>query len=320
MQISGDFAPKPLAGGKKTAHKPFRRVMARDWELYLLALPAVVLVLVFCYLPMYGILIAFQNYLPAKGVFGSAFVGFKHFVAFFRDPFFSRIVGNTVLLGVYTLIFGFPAPILFALLLNELRNGAFKKIVQTISYMPYFISTVIVIGFVVEMFGLSSGVVNDALAALGLQRINFLDRPEWFRPLYIGSGIWQGVGYSSIIYLAAISGINPELYESALIDGAGRWRQAVHITLPSIAPAIQVLFIFAVGGILGNDFQKILLMYTPNTYETADVISTYVFRKGILGGQYSYSAAVGFCLSFISLGLIMLTNFVNKKLGADHLY
>ena len=320
MQISEDLKPKPVMVGKKTAGKPFRRVIARDWELYLLALPAVALVLVFCYLPMYGVFIAFQNYLPAKGVFGSTFVGFKHFAAFIRDPFFNRIVANTVLLGVYTLIFSFPAPILFALLLNELRNGAFKKTVQTISYMPYFISTVIVIGFVVELFGLSSGVVNDALAALGLQRINFLDRSEWFRPLYIGSGIWQGVGYSSIIYLAAISGINPELYESALIDGAGRLRQAIHITLPSIAPAIQVLFIFAVGGILGNDFQKILLMYTPNTYETADVISTYVFRKGILGGQYSYSAAVGLCLSVISLGLIMLTNFVNKKLGADHLY
>lgn len=300
--------------------KTFRQVMARDWELYLLALPGVVLIFIFCYLPMYGVLIAFQDYFPSRGVLGSAWVGFKHFQNFINDPYFFRILKNTVLIGVEWLIFGFPAPIIFALLINELKQGPFKRITQSISYMPYFVSTVIVVGLMIELFGLSSGIVNDIRDFLGMERINFFDRPEWFRPLYIGSGIWQTMGYSSIIYLAAISGVNPELYESAIIDGAGRFRQAISITLPSIAPTIQILFIFAIGGILGNDFQKILLMYNPITYETADVISTYVFRKGILGGQYSYSSAVSQFIAIISLGLVLLTNYVNKRLGAEYLY
>jgi len=300
--------------------KTFRQIIARDWELYLLALPAVFLIFVFCYMPMYGIIIAFQDYIPARGITGSTWVGFKHFRMFFNDPYFLRIFKNTILLGLYSLIFGFPAPILFALLINELNNGPMKRTVQTISYMPYFISTVIVIGLMKELFGLSSGIINDLLEALNMERINFFDKAQWFRALYIGSGIWQGIGFSSIIYLAAISGVNPELYESAIIDGAGRYRQAVSITLPSIASTVQILFIFAVGGILGSDFQKILLMYSPTTYETADVISTYVFRKGILGGQFSYSTAVGHFLAIISLGLIILTNYTNKKLGADTLY
>lgn len=300
--------------------KTFRQVMARDWELYLLALPAVALIFVFAYMPMYGIVIAFQDYIPAKGVFNSAWVGFKHFRTFLNDPYFLRIMKNTVMIGLYSLIFGFPAPIIFALLINELTNAPFKRTIQTISYMPHFISTVIVIGLMKELFGLSSGVINDIIGALGMERINFFDKAEWFRTLYVGSGIWQGIGFSSIIYLASIAGVNPELYESAIIDGAGRFRQCISITVPSIMPTIQVLLIFSVGGILGNDFQKILLMYSPTTYETADVISTYVFRKGLLGGQFSYGSAVGHFTGIISLGLLLLTNFVNKKMGAEHLY
>lgn len=305
---------------KKANKKSFFRRFKMEWQLHVLAIPAILVVLVFCYLPMYGIIIAFQNYIPAKGVFGSEWVWFKHFINLFNDPYFYRIFKNTFMIGIYSLILSFPAPIFLALLLNELNNGKFKKTIQTISYMPYFISTVIIVGLMKEMFGLTSGVINDVLEWIGLNRINFFGESEWFRPLYIGSGIWTGIGYGSIIYLASISNISPELYESAIIDGAGRFRQAVSITIPSIAPTIQILFIFAVGGILGNNFEKILLMYSPLIYETSDVISTYVYRKGILGGQFSYSSAVGQFKSILSLFLIILTNYINRKVGAESLY
>ena len=297
----------------------FVRVMKRDGTLYLMAIPAIVLVFVFCYIPMYGVLMAFQNYVPARGILGSDWVGFKHFASFLRDPFCGRIVKNTVVLGLYQLIFGFPAPIILALLLNELKKGKFKSIMQTISYMPHFISMVIIVGLMKEIFSLS-GVVNEIIVNYGGKAISVMERPEWFRVMYIGSNIWQTVGYSSIIYLAAIAGVNQELYESAVLDGASRLRQIISITLPSIAPTIQIMFIFAVGNVLSNDFQKILLMYSEVNYETADVISTYVYRKGLLGGQFSYSAAVGLLTSVISFILLFTTNRINRKLGAESLF
>ena len=300
--------------------KPHFRRFKQELELHMLAFPAMLVILVFCYFPMYGVIIAFQDYIPARGVLSSNWVGFKHFINLFSDPFFYRIFKNTVLIGVYSLLFSFPAPIILALFLNELNNGKFKKTIQTISYMPYFISTVIVVGLLKELFGLSSGIINDLMEIIGLEKINFFEKPEWFRPLYIGSNIWTGIGYGSIIYLAAMANISPSLYEAAVIDGAGRFRQAISITLPSIAPTIQILFIFAVGGIMGNNFEKILLMYSPITYETADVISTYVYRKGILGGQFSYSSAVVQFKSVISLSLIFLTNYISKKIGSESLY
>lgn len=296
----------------------FKKTLKRDAVLYLMAFPAVALVFVFSYIPMYGVLMAFQNYIPAKGVFGSEWVGIRHFVSFFRDPFCGRIVKNTILLGVYSLVFSFPAPIILALLLNELKEGKFKRIVQTISYMPFFVSTVIIIGLMLEIFSLS-GIVNEWIVRFGGEPISFMERAEWFRTMYIGSGIWASVGYSSIIYLAAISGVNPELYESAVLDGAGRWRQAISITLPCIMPTVSIMFIMAVGGILGSDLQKILLMYSEVNFETSDVINTYVYRKGLLGGQYSYSAAVGLLMSVISFVLLWCTNKISKKMGAESL-
>lgn len=309
-----------MTTAKKAVSKKARFVkqLKQDTPLYVMALPAILAIFVFSYLPMYGVLMAFENYVPARGIFGSQWVGFKHFISFFRDPFCGRIVRNTILLGVYSLAFSFPAPIIFALLLNELREGKFKRVVQTISYMPYFISTVIIVGLMMEIFSLS-GIVNRFVVALGGTAVSFMERPEWFRTLYIGSGIWQGVGYSSILYLAAISGVNPELYESAILDGASRWKQIIHITLPCIMPTVSIMFIMAVGGILSNDLQKILLMYTSLTYETADTISTYVYRKGLLGGQYSYSAAVGLFMSAISFVMLWVTNQISRKMGAESL-
>lgn len=303
-------------GRKKTA---FVKKMKQDGPLYLMALPAVAVVFIFNYMPMYGVLMAFENYVPGKGILGSDWVGFKHFVSFFKDPFCGRIFKNTILLGAYTLLLGFPAPIIFALLLNELREGKFKRVVQTISYMPHFVSTVIMVGMMMEIFSMS-GIVNEWIVRFGGEAINFMERPEWFRTMYIGSGIWQGVGYSSIMYLAAISGVNPEMYESAILDGASRWKQIIYITLPSIMPTVSIMFILAVGGIFSSDLQKILLMYSEVNWETSDVINTYVYRKGLLGGQFSYSAAVGLFMSLISFALLWVTNKVSQKMGTESLF
>lgn len=308
---------KPIAAGKK---RGFRAYMQRNWVLYLMVLPGMLALIIFRYVPMYGVLMAFEKYMPAKGILGSKWVGFQHFVNFFHSPYFGRLLGNTFMLGIVTLVFTFPAPILLALLLNEVRNPRFKRVTQTISYVPYFISTVIVVGLLKDMASTNDGIINTAIVALGGQKIDFFASPQWFRPLYVISSIWSGIGYNSIIYLAAISGINPELYESAVLDGASRMKQAIHITIPCISSTIVILLIFAVGGIVGNDYQKILLMQSPLTYETSDVISTYVYREGILGGSYSYTTAINLFTSLISLFFILVTNWVARKAGESSIF
>lgn len=306
---------------RQAGKKPFWQYFLQNKTLYVMLIPGLLNLLFFKYLPMYGIVISFEKYYPATGVLGSPWVGFKHFIDFFHDPYFFRLIRNTLLLGVYTLIFSFPAPIILALLLNEVRGSIFKRVSQTISYMPYFLSTVIVIGLLKDLT-MSEGIVNAAISALGGDKIAFFLRPEWFRFLYISSGIWQGIGFGSIIYLAAISGVNPELYESAVIDGCGRFSQTWHITLPTILPTIMILFILSVGGILGNDFQKILLMYSAFTWETADVIATYVYRVGIeaQGSDFSYATAVGLFTAVISLAFLIVTNRVAKSLSEYSLW
>lgn len=308
---------KSIAPGKK---KSFRGYMQRNWVLYLMVLPGMLALIIFRYVPMYGVLMAFEKYMPAKGILGSKWVGFQHFVNFFHSPYFGRLLGNTFMLGIVTLVFTFPAPILLALLLNEVRNPRFKRVTQTISYVPYFISTVIVVGLLKDMASTNDGIINTAIVALGGQKIDFFASPQWFRPLYVISSIWSGIGYNSIIYLAAISGINPELYESAVLDGASRMKQAIHITIPCISSTIVILLIFAVGGIVGNDYQKILLMQSPLTYKTSDVISTYVYREGILGGSYSYTTAINLFTSLISLFFILVTNWVARKAGESSIF
>lgn len=304
----------------------FGKRLARNYKehkvYYWLAVPIIAYYIIFHYLPMFGVVIAFQNYRPAKGLLGSSWVGLKHFKAFFDSIYAGRLIKNTLMINLLLLIFSFPAPIILALLLNELRYPRFKKVVQTISYMPYFLSVVIVVGMMKEMFSMNNGVVNEFLAALGLERQNFFMMPSAFRPLYIGSGIWQGIGYSSIIYLAAIAGINPEMYESAVLDGASRLKQMWYITLPSILPTISILFIMAVAGILGNDYQKILLMYSPRTYSTADVVNTYVYRYGIetAGNHLSYSSAVGLLVNVVSLIFLFIANTVTGKLSETSLF
>ena len=292
-----------------------KKAARRDLPLWILAVPGLTALIVFSYFPIYGLIIAFQDYSPGLGFLGSPWVGFKHFARLFRDPYFFRTFRNTVILGVYTLVFTFPAPLLFALLLNELRSRWFKKAVQTVSYLPNFISVVIVVGFLIDFTSLSDGVVNDVIAFFGGERIHFMAEPKWFRFLYVVSDIWQGVGVGSIIYLAAIAGIEVELYESAYLDGATKLQQMRYITLPCLMPTIAILLILQVGELFGADFQKIMLMYSPLTYETADVISTYVYRSGVRGGALSYSTAVGFFLSVISFLFVFAADRISNRIS-----
>lgn len=292
-----------------------KKAARRDLPLWILAVPGLTALIVFSYFPIYGLIIAFQDYSPGLGFLGSPWVGFKHFVRLFRDPYFFRTFRNTVILGVYTLVFTFPAPLLFALLLNELRSRWFKKAVQTVSYLPNFISVVIVVGFLIDFTSLSDGVINDVIAFFGGERIHFMAEPKWFRFLYVVSDIWQGVGVGSIIYLAAIAGIGVELYESAYLDGATKLQQMRYITLPCLMPTIAILLILQVGELFGADFQKIMLMYSPLTYETADVISTYVYRSGVRGGALSYSTAVGFFLSVISFLFVFAADRISNRIS-----
>ena len=292
-----------------------KKAARRDLPLWILAVPGLTALIVFSYFPIYGLIIAFQDYSPGLGFLGSPWVGFKHFARLFRDPYFFRTFRNTVILGVYTLVFTFPAPLLFALLLNELRSRWFKKAVQTVSYLPNFISVVIVVGFLIDFTSFSDGVINDVIAFFGGERIHFMAEPEWFRFLYVVSDIWQGVGVGSIIYLAAIAGIGVELYESAYLDGATKLQQMRYITLPCLMPTIAILLILQVGELFGADFQKIMLMYSPLTYETADVISTYVYRSGVRGGALSYSTAVGFFLSVISFLFVFAADRISNRIS-----
>lgn len=291
----------------------------RDPVLYLMVLPAIAHFVIFRYIPMYGISIAFQKFNIGKGYFGSPWVGFYYIKMFLRDPFLYRIVRNTFMINFLELFSKFPAPIILALLLNEVRHQAFKRSVQTISYLPHFISTVILIGLVKNFFA-TDGLINAALASLGLKTQRFLIEPQWFRPLYIGSGIWKTIGWKSILYLAALSGINVELYDAAYIDGANRWRRMWHITLPGISPTIILLLILEIGQIMNVGFTKVFLLYSPTTYEVADVISTYVYRRGIQEMQVSFATAVGIFNSLVNCALLVMANYVAKRFSETSLW
>lgn len=293
--------------------KNFRKALARDKYLIILISPVVVFFLVFSYYPMYGAIIAFKEYRVALGIFGSPWVGFDHFIRFFNSLFFTRLITNTFLISFYSLLWGFPIPIIFALILNEFRDGLFKRSVQTISYFPHFISLVVACGMVISFLSPQGGIINRLIEMAGGTPINFLSLPQWFRTVLIGSSIWQGFGFGSIIYFAAISGVNPELYEAARIDGAGRMRQMWHITLPGIRPTILTLLILSIGNIMTVGFERIILLYSPATYATADVISTYVYRIGLLGAQYSYAAAIGLFNSAINITILLVVNSLSRR-------
>lgn len=288
-------------------------------ELYLMILPVIIFFLIFMYFPMYGASIAFKNFSPAKGISGSDWVGLKHFTRFFSSIYFVRVLKNTLIISVASLGFGFPAPIILALLLNEVRTRWFKNTVQTITYLPHFISLVVIIGLLKE-FTVSTGLINDILVMFGFERFPLLQKPEAFRTLYITSEIWQTIGWNSIIYLAALSGVDEQLYEAARIDGANRWKQTIHITLPSIKSTIMILLILRMGRLFTVGFEKIILMYSPSTYEVADVISSYVYRSGLLDMNYSYSTAVGLFNSIMNFTLLILANWLSKRYARTSLW
>jgi putative aldouronate transport system permease protein len=286
---------------------------------YLLALPVVLYYIIFHYIPMYGVQIAFKEFVPIKGIMGSKWIGLENFQRIAKDVMFFRALKNTVILSVYNILWSFPAPIILALLLNEVRSKLVKNAVQTITYLPHFVSIVVISGLIID-FTATRGLISDLLAMFGVRRTNLLTNPNLFRTIYISTGIWQEIGFNSIIYLSALSSIDTQLYEAASIDGAGRLSKLVNVTLPSITPTIIILLILKVGHIMGVGVDKIFLLYNPATYETADVISTYVYRKGLVNQSYSYSSAVGLFNSVINFALLISTNKISKKVSETSLW
>jgi putative aldouronate transport system permease protein len=285
-----------------------------------MALPVVLYYIVFHYGPLYGAIIAFKQFDIGKGIWGSPWVGFKHFTDFFSSFYFARLMRNTLFLSLMQLAMGFPVPIILALLLNEVRHKRFKSIVQTSSYLPHFISTVVVCGMIVD-FCARDGLITNTLVALGMERTNLLTQPEYFRAIYVFSGIWQEAGWGTIIYLAALAGIDSELYEAAQIDGANRFRQLISITMPSIMPTVVIMLLLNIGRLMSLGFEKIILLYNPNTYETADIISSFVYRKGLGEGfQLSFTTAVGLFSSTINFALIVFANRLSRQVNETSLW
>ncbi|OAS19331.1 sugar ABC transporter permease [Paenibacillus oryzisoli] len=296
------------------------RTIVRDRVLYIMMIPGLLFYLIFKYVPMYGLLMAFQNYSISKGVWGSKWVGFEHFRAFFDSPDAAVLIRNTLVLNTLELLVVFPAPILLAVLFHELRFALFKRLAQTISYLPHFISTVVICGIIVNFLSPSTGIVNHLMEALGIKPIMFLGESHWFRPIYIASELWQKAGWDTIIYLAAIAGVNPTLYEAAKIDGANRWQQIRHVTLVGMIPVMIILFIIKIGHILELGVQKIILLYNPLVYDKADVISTFVYRRGLLDADYSFASAVSLFQSVIGLILVVALNRLARKYSETSLW
>lgn len=294
--------------------------LRREWQLYVMLLPTIIWLILFLYKPMYGLQIAFKDYSIFRGITASPWIGFEHFETLFNNAQFLRALRNTVIISAYSLLFGFPVPILLALMFNEILNKFFKKSSQTIVYLPHFISSVIIAGIVITAFSPSAGIVNTLIGWFGLDPIYFLTRPEWFRPIFIGSTIWQEAGFQSIVYLAAIAGVSPTLYESAVVDGASRWQMMWKITLPSILPTIIIMLIIRIGNLMEVSFEMIILLYQPATYETADVVNTWIFRNGVQGGQYDLAAAAGLFNAVVAFVLVMTANTISKRYSRTSLW
>ncbi len=282
---------------------------------YLMLLPILIYFIIFKYGPMYGIIITFKEFYPLKGIMGSEWVGLEHFKTMFTGLYFWPVFRNTIIISFYKLIWGFPAPILLAIIINEIKAAKFKKVAQTVSYMPHFLSWVIVSGIVIEMLSPTRGPINYFLTLLGQEPIYFVADPNWFRTVLVASGIWQGVGWGSIIYLAAISGIDPQLYEAASIDGARRIQKITYITLPSLKPVVVIMLIFACGGIIKDNFEQIYNLLNLKVYSVGDVISTYTYEQGLVNLQYSYSTAVGLFKNIISFALVITANSIAKRVS-----
>ena len=291
----------------------------KHWCLYIMVIPLVLYYFIFHYIPMFGLVISFQNYTPSRGVMGSEFVGFTNFINFFSSPYFVQLLRNTVRISVTQLLFSFPAPIILALLINEIRSKRFRQVTQTLSYLPHFISLAVVCGMIKD-FTLDSGVVSDLLAMFGVERQSMLTNPKLFVPIYIVSDIWQHLGWNSIIYISALTGIDQELYEAASIDGANKWKQMLHVTLPGLLPTIIIMLLLKIGQVLNVGFEKIILLYNPLTYETADVLSSFIYRRGLQEFNWGYSTAAGMFNSIINTVLLIAANKISSKVTETALW
>ncbi len=292
----------------------------REWQIYVMLLPTIVWFLVFLYKPMYGLQIAFKDYSIFRGVANSPWIGLEHFETLFSNDQFIRAVTNTIKISALNLLFGFPAPIILALMFNEILHATYKKTAQTIVYLPHFISSVIIAGIVITAFSPTAGIVNTIIGWFGLDPVYFLTQPQWFRPIFVGTGIWQEAGFGSIVFLAAIAGVNPSLYESAVVDGANRWQMMWKITIPSILPTILIMLIIRIGNIMEVSFELVILLYHPATYETADVVNTWVYRQGLQSGQYDLAAAAGLFNAVVAFVLVMTANTLSRRFSQTSLW
>lgn len=294
--------------------------MKKNWQLYLIVLPSLIYLIVFKYVPMGGVQIAFKNYMVTKGILGSPWVGFKHFEAFFGLPIFWSIIKNTLFLSLYSLAVGFPAPIILALALNEVRKGLFKRLVQLVTFAPYFISTVIMVSMIMLFLSPQIGVVHFLAETFGFQADNVMSKPEAFKTVYVLSDVWQYTGYAAIIYMAALAGVDPHLYEAAKMDGASRWQRMLHIDIPGLMPTAIVLLILNAGQVMNVGFEKVYLMQNPINVSTSEVISTYVYKMGLVGANFSFSTAVGLFNSVVNLLLLLVVNTIARKKSETSLW
>lgn len=299
---------------------PLLRSIKKNRLIYVMIAPGMLYFFCFKYLPMFGLIIAFKDYQPFLGVWGSPWAGFKHFEYFFSHPDFWMLFRNTFILAFYNLVFFFPLPIIVALMLNELRSNLYKRFIQSMIYVPHFVSWVVVVGMAYIFLTTEGGIVNELLVSLGFQKINFLLSKEWFRPLIVSEIIWKEVGWGTIIFLAALAGVDQQLYEAARVDGAGRFRQLWHVTLPAIRSTIVILLILRLGQFLDTGFEQIYLMLNPMNREVGEVFDTYVYTNGIQQGKFSYTTAVGLFKSVVGMALVIGTNYLVKKLGEEGVY
>lgn len=308
-----------LNSGKLPISERIKTDIKRNWQLYLMILPIILYYLIFKYGPMAGLSIAFMDYKPARGILESKIVGFKHFENFFTNYYFFRLLKNTLKISLCLLI-TFPCPIILALLLNELKSGAFSKFAQTITYIPHFISTVVVCGLVITLTSSSGGITSILHTLFGIDKRSLLNSAGNFLPIYVFTELWQTLGWNSIIYLSALTGIDQQLYDAAKVDGAGRFQRMLHITIPGLAPTIIIMFILKMGKIFNVGYERVMLLYNPAIYETSDVINTYVYRMGLISGKYSYSAAVGLFNCVVSFTLVIITNKISNKVNGSGLW
>ena len=311
---------KTAIHGQKSIWSRLAKDISKNWILYVMILPVVVYYLVFAYAPMYGIQLAFKNYRIKDGIMGSPWVGFDHFIRFFSAYNFGTLIKNTIGISLYSILVGFPIPILFALMLNYLRNKYLKKTVQMVSYAPYFISTVVMCGMIAIFLNVDTGIINQIRNLLGMESVDFLSKAEWFKSIYVWTGVWQGMGWSSIIYISALSGVDYQLHEAAIVDGATKLQRMIHVDLPSIKSTIIMLFILQMGSVMNVGFEKVFLLQNSLNLSSSSVISTYVYNVGLINSDYGYSTAVGLFNSVINVVLLVAANQAAKKMAHESLF